>query len=253
VRSVALGLLCVISIASSAFAQAAGQAWGNVVVDWLQTNRTSYEVDLEPQGQVFVHEGQPTWGQLKAIPRVTYALSRWVDVLGETEIAYRAQSDEVNSMTLTPRIGAELHILSRILGEPGSHGVDNERVPRRRINFGTLVRLEHVNTMYSTNALATSSWQVRDRFGFTYPFNRAKTTDDGAIYVVSDGEVFIPVDETVKGGAVKELRLRAGFGYRESFSWQYEALYIWNGERNAQSGAMAASFHAIDVRVRRQF
>ena len=40
--------------------------------------------------------------------------------------------------------------------------------------------------------------------------------------MVSDSEVFIPVDETSKGGVVKELRLCTGFGYRESFSWQYE-------------------------------
>jgi hypothetical protein len=83
--------------------------------------------------------------------------------------------------------------------------------------------------------------------------NNAKVTDDGTIYATSDTEIFVPIDETVRGGIVSEVRIRAGVGYRESFGWRYEALYIWTGERNAQSGAMAANSHAVDVRIRRQF
>jgi uncharacterized protein DUF2490 len=249
----ALGLLCAVTTAAPAHAQATGQAWTNVTIDWLPTNRLSYEVDLEPKAQLVVHEGQARWADLDATPQVEYAIARWIDVLGEVDVAYQAQTDEVNSVSMTPRIGAQLHILDRILQNAGGHGAANEKLPRRRAAISTLLRLEHTETFYSSDALAKSKWQVRDRMDFAYPLNRAKTTDDGAIYMTSDGELFMPLDQPVAGGAVSEVRLRAGLGYRESFGWRYEALYIWTGERSAHSGAMAANSHAIDVRIKRVF
>jgi hypothetical protein len=252
-RWCALGLLCAVSTATPARAQATGQAWTNVTIDWLRTNRLSYEVDFEPKAQLVVHEGQPTFGEMKAVPQVSYAVSRWVDLLGEIDLEYQAESNETNSMTMTPTIGANLHILSQILRAAGGHGADNERPPQRRADFGSLLRLEDVNTFYSTSALQKSMWRVRDRFGVVYPLNRPKVTDDGAAYVTSDAELFIPIDEDLKGGVVNGLRIRAGLGYRESFGWRYEVLYMWDGQRSAHSGAMAANFHAIDVRIKRVF
>lgn len=248
-----LALVGMAFVASPARAQATGQLWTNVTIDWLPTNRVSYELDLEPKAQLIVHEGQPTFGEMKAIPQVSYAVSRWVDLLGETELVYQAQSNEVNSMSMTPRIGANLHILSQILRAAGGHGADNERPPLRRLDFGSLLRLEDVNTFYSTTATQKLMWRVRDRFGFVYPLNRPKVTDDGAVYLTSDAELFMPIDQDLKGGTVNELRIRAGFGYRESFGWRYELLYMWDGQRTKDSGAMAASFHAIDVRIRKVF
>ena len=82
---------------------------------------------------------------------------------------------------------------------------------------------------------------------------REDPTDDGAIYVMSDGELFMPPDQPVAGGIVSEVRMRTGLGYRESFGWRHEALYIWNGKRSTQSGAMAANSHAIDAHIKRVF
>jgi uncharacterized protein DUF2490 len=247
---VLFGLVCA---PLPAGAQATGQAWANVIIDWLPTNRLSYELDVEPKFQAVVHDGQPTWTDLDVTPQVNYALSPWLDVLGEVDVGYQAQSNEVNSMSMTPRIGTELHILSRLLQPAGGHGQANEKLPRRRADFGSLLRLEHEDTFYGTSAVQKSTWRVRDRFRIAYPLNSAKVTNDGTIYATSDAELFLPIDQTVRGGAVSEVRVRAGIGYRESFGWRYEALYIWTGERNADSGAMAVHSHAIDVRIKRQF
>ena len=252
-RALALPFLCVVCAASPARGQAGGQAWGNFTFDWLPTNDLTYELDLEPKAQLIVHHDQPTFGEMKAVPQVSYTLSRWVDVLGEIELVYQEQSNEINSMTMAPRVGASLHILSQILRPPGGHGAANEELPLRRVDFGWLVRLEDVHTFYSTSALQKSMWRARHRFGVAYPLNRPKITDDGALYLTSDAELFMPIDQDLKGGVINGLRLRTGFGYRESFGLRYEVLYIWNGQRTTDSGAMAANFHAIDVRIRREF
>lgn len=252
-KAFVISFACVMGWCASAAAQATGQAWGNVTLDWLTTNRLSYEVDIEPKAQVFVHTGQTRWGDVDVTPHAEYALTSWIDVLGEVDVAYQAQSDETNSMTMMPRLGAQLHILHRLLQGAGGHGATNEKLPRRRAVVSTLLRLEHEDTFYSTDAAAKSLWQLRDRLEFAYSLNRAKTTDDGAIYVMSDGELFMPIDQPAGGGTVSEVRMRGGVGYRESFGWRYEALYIWNGERTPHTGAMAVSSHAIDVRIRREF
>src|SRR5215470_4141366 len=120
-RVLALPFLYIVCAASPANAQAAGQAWGNFIFDWLPTNRLTYELDLEPKAQLIVHDGQPTFGEMKAVPQVSYTISGWVDLLGEVELIYQEQSNEINSMTMAPRIGARLHILSQILRPPGGH------------------------------------------------------------------------------------------------------------------------------------
>ena len=49
------------------------------------------------------------------------------------------------------------------------------------------------------------------------------------------------------------MRLRAGIGYRRSFAWGYEVLYIWNGTRNAGSGPLVTQSRALDIRIIRTF
>ena len=239
--------------APAAQAQAAGQVWGSVIVSWLATERVSYRVELEPKSQPIVHDGKPTWTSFDAIPRVEYTLARWIDALAELDIGRRDQSDDVDQVTVTPRVGAQLYILSRVLLPHGRTGPEREKLPRRRLEFNSLLRLENESTFYSTEAPAKSQWILRDRFEVAYPLNRMKTTDDGAVYVIADNELFIPFDDAPAGHLVSEVRIRSGLGYRQSFGWRFEGLYIWTGERNAESGALAAQSHAIDIRVYRRF
>lgn len=250
----ALGLLCVLGGPSTANAQATGQLWANLIFEWLASDRLTYELDLEPKAQLVVHDDQPTWIDVSTTPHIQYALAPWIDVLGELDIGLKKQSDEVNTVTVTPRIGAQLHILSRILSQRRARrGADRENQPKRRLVVSTLLRLENQKTVYSTDAPSTSSWLLRDRFELAYPLNRVKTTIDGAVYLKQDTELFVPVDQKVTGGIVSQVRVRAGIGYRRSFAWRFEALYIWIGKRNEDTGVLSAQNHVVDLRVRRVF
>ena len=48
-------------------------------------------------------------------------------------------------------------------------------------------------------------------------------------------------------------RIRTGLGYRHSFNWRFEALYIWTRSRNTIEDGFSTSEHIIDVRVKRLF
>ena len=46
-------------------------------------------------------------------------------------------------------------------------------------------------------------------------------------------------------------RMRTGLGYRRSFAWRFEALYIWNRSRNSLENGFTTSDNIIDVKVKR--
>jgi hypothetical protein len=95
----------------------------------------------------------------------------------------------------------------------------------------------------------SSTWTFRDRFGVAYALNRPKVTSDGAVYLTTDTEAFVPFD----GGFINEVRVRSGIGYRHSFPWRFEALYIWTGDRSRPSDALAVKNQALDLRAFFQF
>ena len=226
----ALVCVCVTSCSSTAVAQANGQFWANATVDWLASDRLTYELDLQPQTNPSL---------LKLIPHVDYAIVPWADVLGEVEFERKADSDA----TTTPRFGAQFHILSRLLLKDTHSGPEREKPPLRRLVVNSLLRVESPQ----------SGWRLRDRLNLAYPLNRHKTSDDGAVYVTSDAELFLPLERAPGAARISQVRVRSGIGYRENFKWRFEALYIWDGTRNALSDSLKVQSQAIDIRVKREF
>jgi len=226
----ALGLTCMLACPSTAAAQAEKQLWATGIVDWLATDRLTYELEVEPKTNP---------ATVDVTPEVTYTAVAWADLLAEVDIKSQTGTDT----TATPRIGVHFHILSRLLEPHAPRGADREKLPRQRVVVSTLLRVQH----------SKSAWQLRDRFALAYPLNRNKTTDNGAVYLTGDSELFIPLDRAPGDALVSQVRLRTGLGYRQSFAWRFEALYIWNGTRRAGAGPLVPESHAIDLRVSRSF
>ena len=84
------------------------------------------------------------------------------------------------------------------------------------------------------------------------PLNKERLTDDGARYLLTDWEWFIPLSDQDERFANKQ-RIRAGFGYRRTFAWRFEALYIWTRSRNTIEDDFDTSDNIINIRVKRFF
>jgi hypothetical protein len=240
-------VLGLVSRSATANAQSAGQLWGTGTVTWLASDRLQLRVQAEPDAQLIVPEGQPTFFSVDTTPRALFIVAPWIDVLGEIDFGTKNQSNEVNTTSVTPRVGVQLHILSRILAGGGGGGREPES--RQRLDFRSLLRFEENRQKPSTNSSFSSSWTFRDRFRMSYPLNRPKVTSSGAVYLATDTEAFVPLDE----GFINELRVRSGVGYRHSFPWRFEALYVWTGERSRPSEPIAVKNQALDLRVYFQF
>ena len=212
-------------------AQVPRQFWATGTADWLSTERLTYELEVE-------NKTNPE--TLEVIPAIEFTAVAWADLVAQLNI--RSQVDAGTTPVL--RLGVRFSILSRLLMANASSGdAAHEKPPRQRIVVNTLIRFEKEN----------STWRLRDRFQLAYPINRQRTTDDGAIFWSGDSELFMPLDRAPGEARVSNVRLRTGFAYRQSFAWQYQALYVWNGMRSAGAGPLVPQSWAINLRVLRQF
>ena len=239
--AVALALL----LAPNARAQVHSQLWANLTFDWVKSERLTYELDFEPKALVNAPAGEPSWKNLDVTPNVAFSATKWVDLTGEFAAGYTRQNDDVSSFELTPRIGADFHVLSRVLAK-------RERQPKRRLALDNYFRVEWRNFLYSDNQPKTSAWRFRNRLGCTFAINRQKHTDDGAYYVLADWEWFLPLSDPTERFSNRQ-RVRAGFGYRHSFHWRFETLYMWTRSRNTIEEPFETSEMIIDVRIKRFF
>jgi hypothetical protein len=246
-------MLWVLASASTAGAQSTGEVWGNLTIDWLASERLVYTLDVEPKVQVTAVTTQSRFANVDVWPTVDFAVAGWFDAHGEFLTGFTNEQDGSNSTEITERMGVRLHLLSRLLQERAARrGAEREAQPRRRGTIATLLRFEHRNLLQSDSP-TTSSWRFRSRAELAYPLNRAKLTADGALYLTSDTEFFVPVSDDPQQGHVSQWRLRNGVGYRMNFNTRLEALYIWTTKKDGDTGQFATDSRAIDVRVKLAF
>lgn len=235
-------LLC----ARPASAQTTTQLWGNFTVDWVKSERLVYELDFEPKTLLSAPEGEPGWANLDVTPNVEFSPNGWLDLVAEATIGRTKQTDDVDSTEVTPRLGLRFHLFSRVREL-------RERAPRRHIVVQDLVRYEYRNFFYSGGDVKSeSTFRFRNRLELRLPLNRARVTDDGARYLLTDWEWFAPLEDATERFANRQ-RIRAGIGYRRSFNWRYEVLYIWTRSRDTIEEGFSTTENIIDIRVKRVF
>jgi hypothetical protein len=243
--AVVAALLAAVPAAS---AQTTTQLWGNITLDWVKSDRLVYELDFEPKALLDKPEGDPGWRNLDLTPNVEYSPRSWFDLVAETTIGHTRQTDDVDSTEVTPRFGVRFHLFSR-----GMRFHPLEQAPRRRFVWRDLVRVESRNFFYSGGDVASESTvRFRNRLEFLMPLNKERITDDGARYLMTDWEWFIPLDDPEERFANRQ-RIRTGLGYRRSFNWRYELLYIWTRSRDTIDDRFSTTENIIDIRVKRVF
>lgn len=240
-----ISALLLLQTALGASAQSNTQLWSEVRLDWIKSRDVTYSVTIEPKIIVTAPADDPWWATLDVTPSVEYTHGQWIDVLGELMVGRTKQTDDLNSTELTPRVGVRLHLLSNL-----EHDLVKEKVSRRRLVVRDLLRLEWRNLYYSTDKPDASTVRLRNRIELLYPITRARITDAGAVYLSSDAEWFWPADDPDERFANKQ-RLRAGFGYRRSRAWRFEALVLADRSRDAADNGFTAVDYALDIKVRR--
>ena len=234
---------------AASLAQTTTQLWGNLTLGWAKSERLGFELDFEPKVLLSAPAGDPGWWNLDVTPTVTYSPTGWLDLLAEVGTGYTQQTDDVNSMEVTPRVGATWHLFSRDIPAV-IHA--RELPPHRRVVIRDTMRVEQRNLLYSDETDDSHTVRFRNRVEFLVPLNKPKLSDDGTRYVLADWEWFIPLDDAAERFANKQ-RIRAGVGYRQSRAWRFEALYIWNRSHNTIEDGFKTHDNIVDIRFKRFF
>ena len=242
-------VVAAILVAVPVSAQTNLQLWSTFTVNWVKSDRLTYELEAEPKVLLSAPEGEPGWASFDVTPNIEYTVNDWLDVLGEVATGYTSQTDDVNSFELSPRAGVRFHLTSRPLR---TGPLKRERVPYHRIVVRNLLRIEQRNLFYSNDQATDSVLRVRNRLELQVPLNTLKVSDDGARYLLTDWEWFIPIDDPAERFANRQ-RIRAGFGYRRNFQWRFEALYIWTRSRDTTDEGFRTSDNIVNVRLKRLF
>src|SRR5262249_3028099 len=119
-------------------AQTPFQLWGSGTITWLTSDRVEMRVVVQSRDQL-TPDDQTKFFSTSATPRFLYVVAPWIDALSEINFTKKDQSNDVDTITVSPRIGVQLHILSRLLG---GGAASREHQPRQRFDFRSLLRLE---------------------------------------------------------------------------------------------------------------
>jgi hypothetical protein len=243
-------LLLVLGGAAQAVAQSPDgpetQVWGNLTVGKGLGPRWSGEIDVEPKWQVTGER----WRALDLTPAVEHYPANWIDLVSELAVGNTLQRDGLDTFELTPRVGARLHLLSRM--EPHRPGVAGlrERLPLTRVAVSTLLRLEWRNLFYSDDTPDRHQWRARLRLEGKLALNRSRLSAERTLYALGDGEYYLPLGDDVPERYVNKLRVRLGLGWRSSARTRVEVLWIRDWNRSAEDAPAAEDVQAFDLRVR---
>ena len=242
----ALGVaLCALTTASARADDSNTQLWGTATLNWIKSPQFTLGLDIEPKVVVSKPAADPAWATLDLTPSVEYTRGNWFDAVGELLVARTRQTDDVNTTEITPRIGFRFHILPNL-----ANRFLNERLPKRRLVIRDYLRFEWRNLYYSTDEPDSSTFRMRNRFELQYPLNRSRVTDNGAVYGLSDVELFWTSEDLQERYASKE-RVRFGVGLRRSRAWRFEGVYVWDRSKKTATDGRTTADSAIDIRIKK--
>ena len=221
------------------------QIWANLTLGKTVNERTYFELDIEPKWQVTSGE---EWRNIDFTPLAEYYPAAWLDLETETSLGHTHQRDGLNSLEVTPRIGARFHLFREVV-----RGLKRERLPIGRVDISTLVRLEWRNFFYSDDTPDRHEWRLRLRLEGKFAINHQTLSEDRTLYAIADAEYYLPLDDDVLERLINKVRARVGLGYRFSASTRLEVLYIRDWNRESPEGHARIDTQAVDLRLKMFF
>lgn len=226
-KAISLRLACtaVLLAATVIFVKAeegySNKLWFNSAFDYNKSEKLLLELNFEPKFQI---NGQGSWKNVDVTGLSEYYPNDWLDLTGELTLGASSLLPDLNSFEITPRIGIRIHFFSTVQGLEKP-----ERTPLKRIGLSNWARMEVRNFSYSGDSPAKHELLFRNRFEVRIPINNELMHIDRTFSLMSDLEAFVPISGEILERFATQWRFRIGFGYRISYAWRLELLYI--GER----------------------
>jgi hypothetical protein len=217
--------------------------WGNVILAYPKGYRYYLEVDFEGQKQTSAGSRHQA---ILATPQGRYYPYTWLDLTGELVLAYADQNEDLSTFQVTPRLGFRI----QLIGNRRERKFPKEMFLRDRVAFSNLLRVEYRNFFYSDDREDRHEWRLRNRLELNLAINNQDLRDDKTLYLIADGEFFVPLDERVPERFSNKIRARVGLGYRISYGWRVEVLYIYDAARDTLEEDFDVDLNILDLRLK---
>lgn len=205
------------------------QFWQDIVLDY-QLGKNLFETELSYQTLL---TKENSWRSFNATPAYERSINKYLDLICGLPLSYTVQTDTSNSFELRTMVGARGYF-----------------TPGKRIETRLTVRFEYRFFEDLTTHQWTKSSRSRFRLEAVVPINRPNYYANKMVYGLADFELFSTVDKDVKERYSNRFRIRAGLGYRLSYNWRFEAIYMLQESRNNTSEGYNSGDNIIRLRIK---
>jgi len=242
-----LAFIILITVATNVLAQdqTSTQIWANFTLNHEKSAKFLLELDTQPKTQI---SGGDPWNSIVVTALVEYHSTDWMELKGELVLGTTDLTQDLRSFEFTPRIGVRFHLFSKVQDRHRP-----ERIPLPRIWLASLFRLEYRNLNYFGDLESTHQFRFRGRLELKMPLNHKKLSTDRTLYLKSDAEFFVKLDDDIPERFASKSRFRFGLGYRFSHKWRAELLYIKDLSRDLLGEEFDVDSNILNLRVKMVF
>jgi hypothetical protein len=176
--------------------------------------------------------GEPKWRAFDYSPSLEWSITQHIDLIGQAVFSYTAQTESYNTFEVRPILGTKLYF-----------------TPNRRIQTRLLIRMEQRNFKNLDDGEWTHTFRPRIRAEIIAPINRKTIYEDKMWYGIVDGEALFTNDDINERFANK-FRLRLGVGYRLSYGYRFEFIFMSQDSRTGTDEDLTTSDNIFRFRVK---
>lgn len=191
---------------------------------YLLENTTAYQTILKKEGK---------WRNISISPTFEYTWFRKLDLTSELPIGYTLQNEGVNTLEITPMVGARFHV------------TQNKRIDTR------LVWRYQVRGFYS---IEEKDWDISNRTRLRGEaficLNGPTLFTDNLWYLFLDYEEFIVLDEQLEERYANRRRGRVGIGYRLNYRHRFDLSFTKQSSRNELEESFISNDNVIQFKYK---
>lgn len=191
------------------------QVWTDFLFDYPFRKTNLFETEFSYQTLIQSSSTIPKWYSFNLTPAYEKTENKYLDILTALAFSYTIQNDTTNSFEIRPMVGVRIYF-----------------TPDSRLQTRLTLRYEH----RFFKDIGQSGWQsatrLRIRPELVFPLNRSSYFVDKMLYLLTDVEFYISLDEQVKEAFSNRIRNRVGIGYRFTYNFRAEFIYILQRSRN---------------------
>jgi len=173
------------------------------------------------------------WRALDYAPTLEYSLTAHIDLMVGSTFSYTWQTEDYNTFEIRPMVGTRIHFN-----------------PNRRVPIRFLARLEQRNFQNVETKEWDKTLRPRFRLESLIPLNAKDVFQNKMYYLIADVEYLWKLQDDVSERFANRFRARFGLGYRLSYTWRFEFIYMLQLSREAISDDYSSTDNIFRIRIK---